>query len=158
MYISRVVLIGIGLSAVTAIGFTDEVLLVEGSDNSDKINYKAPAYTDAVFAYVQISTDYDQYQHHTQIFQDFQDLTSNLGSAGIPIIPRVRYGEAGNEQGYTPEPDNQATIIRDVTSWAKELITAKGKVDIPVVQAGFLGDWGEWHVCSDFFLIKRWLF
>jgi hypothetical protein len=99
-----------------------------------------PRDTSTVFMYIQIIEGYDQ----SQVIKDFQQFARLHGPNGIKVIPRVRYSEMNGD--YTVEPTSWTTIMNDVKRWTKVFTDAQADIEIPVIQAGFLGLWGEWHV------------
>lgn len=83
-------------------------------------------------------------QDHTAIIDDFNTLAQNYGSQGVSVIPRVCYQTPGT-QDITTEPDT-SVLFPEVTQFAQVFEDASSTINIPVIQAGFLGQWGEWHV------------
>ncbi|CAH0022173.1 unnamed protein product [Clonostachys rhizophaga] len=120
-------------------GFSTYKEIVEGKDNSDAITYYALDRSDTLFLYIQIISGGD----HQSLISDFKTLVQNYGSQGISVIPRVRYGNS--DGSVTSEPDDKDQILADVSTWAKVFSDVSGLIKIPVIQAGFLGTWGEWH-------------
>lgn len=96
-----------------------------------------------VFMYIQIIEGFDQ----SQVIEDFQRFTRLHGPNGIKVIPRVRYGQRNGD--YSVEPKNWDTVMKDVKRWTQIFTDAQDDIEIPVIQAGFLGLWGEWHVSQD---------
>jgi hypothetical protein len=127
------------LQPVTAIGFTTYAQILEGTDNSGTVAYSAPDRSNTLFLYIQIVAGSD----HSQIIEDFQTLAQNYGSQGVGVIPRVRYGNS--DGSIATEPD-ESILMSDVSTWAGVFAGVSNTIDIPVIQAGFLGEWGEWHV------------
>jgi hypothetical protein len=62
---------------------------------------------------------------------------------GVSVIPRVRYGNS--DGSVTVEPADQTIILDDASTWASVFSNISSTIQIPVIQAGFLGTWGEWH-------------
>ncbi|QKX54376.1 uncharacterized protein TRUGW13939_01462 [Talaromyces rugulosus] len=130
---------GAVLQQVSAIGFSTYAQIVEGGDNSGQITYSKPDRSTTLFLYIQITPDGAD---HSAIVNDFNTLAQNYGSQGVALIPRVRYGYS--DGSVTTEPD-ESILMNDVSTWAAAFSNITGTVDIPVIQAGFLGEWGEWH-------------
>jgi hypothetical protein len=131
---------GAVLQQVSAIGFSTYAQIVEGADNSGTIAYSKPDRSNTLFLYIQITPDGAD---HSAIVGDFNTLAENYGSQGVAVIPRVRYGYS--DGSVATEPD-ESILMNDVSTWAAAFSNITGTVDIPVIQAGFLGEWGEWHV------------
>jgi hypothetical protein len=131
---------GAVLQQVSAIGFSTYAQIVEGTDNSGQVTYSKPDRSTTLFLYIQITPDGAD---HSAIVNDFNTLAQNYGSQGVALIPRVRYGYS--DGSVTTEPD-ESILMNDVSTWAAVFSNITGTVDIPVIQAGFLGEWGEWHV------------
>lgn len=141
MQFSRVSLVALAISMVKAIGFSTYKDILQNRDNSAQIAYNSlPPRSHTLFLYIQIIAGSD----HSSIIQDFKALVSNYGPHGVSIIPRVRYGNA--DGSVTTEPTDQGIILKDVSEWAQVFSEVTAQIDIPVIQAGFLGPWGEWHV------------
>jgi len=134
-------LFAIALQQVTAIGFTTYAQILEDTDNSGTIAYSALDRSNTLFLYIQIIAGSD----HSQIIQDFQALSQNYGSQGVSVIPRVRYGNS--DGSIATEPD-ESILMSDVSTWASVFSGVSNTINIPVIQAGFLGQWGEWHVST----------
>ena len=134
------ILIPLASAATSFTGFTTFKQLTEGADNSDQIAYYAPSKSSTLFVNVQILPDGSD---HSDIWTDFKSLASNYAAHKIAIIPRVRYGTS--DGNITPEPSDANVIAADVLGWASLLNSTKSFVTYPIVQAGFLGQWGEWH-------------
>lgn len=126
--------------AAAGIGFTTYKEIREGADNSAAIEYSSPDRSNTLFLYIQIVAGQD----HVQIIDDFRALAQNYGSNGMAVIPRVRYGNPGGS--VVAEPSDASVILNDAATWAAVFAAASGTIEIPVIQAGFLGLWGEWHV------------
>lgn len=109
-------------------------------NNADEIHDDYMPNSNTFFLYIQLIEGYDQ----SQIIKDFQEFARVHGANGVKVIPRVRYGK--NNGDYTVEPKNWDTIMNDVRTWTKVFTDAQKDIEIPVIQAGFLGLWGEWHV------------
>lgn len=124
----------------TSLGFTTYKEIVEGSDNSGAIPYYSLNRSKSLFLYIQIIAGQD----HSTIIQDFKTLCRNYGAAGSSVIPRVRYGDATGSVATAPNDVYQ--LLTDVLTWGKVFSEMSGTINIPVVQAGFIGLWGEWHV------------
>lgn len=132
-------LLAVALQQVAAIGFTTYKQILEGTDNSGTIAYSSLDRSDMIFLYIQIIAGSD----HSQIIDDFQTLCQNYGSQGVGVIPRVRYGNS--DGSIATEPD-ESILMSDVATWAGVFSDVSNTIEIPVIQAGFLGEWGEWHV------------
>jgi hypothetical protein len=109
-------------------------------DNNEQIEETYMPSSDTVFMYIQIIEGFDQ----SQIIEDFQRFARLQGERHIKVIPRVRYGKRNGD--YSVEPKNWTTVMEDVKRWTKVFTDAQADIEIPVIQAGFLGLWGEWHV------------
>lgn len=109
-------------------------------DNAGQISDDWMPYSSTVFMYIQIIEGYDQ----TRIIEDFKRFARVHGPNGIKVIPRVRYGKDNGD--YAVEPRDWDTVMADVRRWTRVFIDAQADIAIPVIQAGFLGLWGEWHV------------
>ena len=127
-----------GLSA--GLGFTTYKEIREGTDNSPAVAYQPLDRSNALFLYVQIVAG----GNHTGLIDDFNALARNYGEHGVQLVPRVRYGNP--DGSVAAEPNDSAVLIADVKAWAAVFAAAADIIQIPVVQAGFLGLWGEWHV------------
>lgn len=133
------------ISLAQGLGFTTYNDILENRDNSGQIAYNSlPSRSNTLFLYIQIIAGAD----HSAIVQDFKTLVTNYGRQGVSVIPRVRYVLA--DGSVTTEPTDQDLILRDVAQWAQIFAEASQEIDIPVIQAGFLGPWGEWHVGLSF--------
>ncbi|RYP78988.1 hypothetical protein DL770_006783 [Monosporascus sp. CRB-9-2] len=139
MRIYELLLATLAVKFATAIGFATYKEIREGSDNSEAIAYSPLDRSHTLFLYIQIIAGWD----HMQIINDFKTLAQNYGSSGMSVIPRVRYGNP--DGSVTTEPSDQALILDDVETWAGVFSEVSGTIQIPVIQAGFLGLWGEWH-------------
>ncbi|TFK97237.1 hypothetical protein BDV98DRAFT_596845 [Pterulicium gracile] len=128
------------LASVVSAGFTTYKLIAEGANNANQLTYYAPQRSTSLFLYIQILPDGGA---HQSIINDFRTLVRNYGSKGVSIVPRIRYGPADGSEA--PEPDNAALIRKDVELWAGVFKSVEGQIQIPVIHAGFLGLWGEWH-------------
>lgn len=127
--------------AVAAVGFTTYKEIDEGKDNSGSIAYSELfGRSSTLFLYIQITPDGAD---HTDIIIDFKTLAQNYGSHGISVIPRVRYGWPNGTIATEPE---ESILMQDVSTFATVFQDITGTINIPVIQAGFLGQWGEWHV------------
>ncbi|KAH8703198.1 hypothetical protein BGW36DRAFT_333852 [Talaromyces proteolyticus] len=131
--------VGLAIKQTAAIGFSTYAQLVEGADNSGQIAYSKPDRSTTLFLYIQITPDGAD---HSNIISQFNTLAENYGSQGISVIPRVRYGYS--DGSIATEPD-ESILMNDVSTWAGVFSNITGTIDIPVIQAGFLGQWGEWH-------------
>lgn len=111
------------------------------ADNSNEIRYSELDRSDTLFLYIQIIPGVND----TDVIEDFKTLARNYGDHGVKVIPRVRYGDSEGEQ--TSEPEDLDLILDDVDRWVEVFEEVAGDlIEIPVIQAGFLGQWGEWHV------------
>ncbi|KAH8895321.1 hypothetical protein GQ53DRAFT_714943 [Thozetella sp. PMI_491] len=129
--------------AAASLGFSSYKEIIEGSDNSDAITYYTLDRSNTIFLYIQIVAGQD----HSKIISDFKALANNYGSKGVSVIPRVRYGNS--DGSVATEPSDQTIILNDVSTWAEAFANVSGTIQIPVIQAGFLGYWGEWHGTAD---------
>jgi hypothetical protein len=128
-------------SASASVGFTTYKEIDEGSDNSGEIAYSELfSRSSTLFLYIQITPDGAD---HTDIIDDFNTLAQNYGSQGVSVIPRVRYGWPNGTIATEPE---ESILMNDVSTFATVFEDITGTINIPVIQAGFLGEWGEWHV------------
>lgn len=127
-------------SAAAAIGFATYKEIREGFDNSGEIAYSALDRSSTLFLYIQIIAGQD----HTALVDDFETLARNYGENGVAVIPRVRYGSSSGD--VVAEPADRDLILGDVALWTEVFAGVVGTIDIPLIQAGFLGLWGEWHV------------
>jgi hypothetical protein len=122
-------------------GFATYKEIRSGFDNSDEIQYRSLDRSDTLFLYIQITAG----QNDSDVIEDFRTLARNYGDEGVKAVPRVRYGTPDGE--VTSEPEDLDLILDDVDRWAGVFGEVAGNlIDIPVIQAGFLGQWGEWHV------------
>lgn len=114
----------------------------EASDhnNQAEIDDVELPYSSTVFLYIQIIEGYNQ----SQVIKDFREFARVHGAQGNKVIPRVRYGGNGGEE--VVEPKNWNTIMEDVKRWTQIFKEVQDDIEIPIIQAGFLGRWGEWHV------------
>ena len=140
MHISKLIvsLLTAGLSA--GLGFTTYKEIREGTDNSAVVAYHSLDRSNALFLYIQILAGGD----HTGLIDDFNTLARNYGEHGVQLIPRVRYGNP--DGSVAAEPNDPAILMADVKAWTAVFAAAADTIRIPVIQAGFLGLWGEWHV------------
>jgi hypothetical protein len=141
MKLFSVILSALAVEQVAAVGFAIYHELLEGQENSGNVAYSQlddDGRADTMFLYIQIIAGSD----HTSIIEDFKTLAKNYGGRGVRAIPRVRYGTAGGD--IATEPD-ETTLMADVEQWATVFSDVSNTIDMPVVQAGFLGQWGEWH-------------
>lgn len=126
---------------VAAVGFTTYKEIDEERDNSGEIAYSELfSRSSTLFLYIQITPDGAD---HSDIIDDFTTLTQNYGSRGVSVIPRVRYGWPNGTIATEPE---ESILMKDVSIFATVFQSITGTIIIPVIQAGFLGEWGEWHV------------
>jgi hypothetical protein len=127
--------------ASAAVGFTTYKEIDEGNDNSGETAYsELYSRSSTLFLYIQITPDGAD---HTDIIDDFKTLAQNYGSQGVSVIPRVRYGWPNGTIATEPE---ESILMNDVSTFATVFQDITGTINIPVIQAGFLGEWGEWHV------------
>ena len=122
------------------LGFTTYKEIREGADNSAAVAYSPLNRSEALFLYVQIKAGGD----HAGLIEDFHTLARNYGIRGVQLIPRVRYGNP--DGSVSAEPDDSSALLDDVATWAAVFTDVAATIEIPVIQAGFLGLWGEWHV------------
>ncbi|KAL7940439.1 hypothetical protein V8C42DRAFT_337514 [Trichoderma barbatum] len=127
------------VSNVAALGLVAYKEILEGRDNSGATAYSNLGRSDTIFLNIQIIAGWD----HSNLINDFKTLSRNYGSKGVSVIPRVRYGTTSGD--VTNEPSNQDQLLNDVSAWAQVFKDVSGTILIPVIQAGFLGPWGEWH-------------
>lgn len=149
MHLSLILVLTIAVKYAATIGFTTYKEIKEGFDNSAVIQYAAPDRSDTLFLYIQIIAGDD----HAALIDDFKTLSQNYGSNGISIIPRLRYGTSSGD--VSAEPNDREQVLRDVATWANVFSDVLDTVRIPVIQAGFLGQWGEWHVRNQISYIIR---
>jgi hypothetical protein len=121
-------------------GFATYKLIAEGQDNSGELAYWELDRSNTLFLYIQLLAGGD----HQSVINDFKTLAQNYGSHGVSVIPRVRYGNPDGSEA--PEPEDANLILQDVQLWSDIFADIAGTIEIPVIQAGFLGLWGEWHV------------
>ncbi|KAI6786023.1 uncharacterized protein J7T54_006362 [Emericellopsis cladophorae] len=124
---------------VASAGFATYKEIGADRDNSGEIAYSPLTRSDTLFLYIQIIAGSD----HSKIIDDFKTLARNYGEQGIRAIPRVRYGSPSGE--IVSEPEDADLILEDVRTWVKVFQDVEDTIVIPVIQAGFLGMWGEWH-------------
>lgn len=134
--------LGVVLQRASAtVGFTTYKEIDEGVDNSGEIAYSGLfSRSSTLFLYIQITPDGAD---HTDIIDDFKTLAQNFGNQGVSVIPRVRYGWPNGTIATEPE---ESILMNDVSTFATVFQGITGTINIPVIQAGFLGEWGEWHV------------
>ncbi|KAL2071091.1 hypothetical protein VTL71DRAFT_12326 [Oculimacula yallundae] len=132
-------LMGTVLTSVATAGFATYKEIRSGFDNSNEINYSELDRSDTLFLYIQIVHGQD----YSDVIEDFKTLAKNYGEHGVKAVPRVRYGTA--DGSVTSEPNDLDAIKTDVETWAGVFSEVKDTITIPVIQAGFLGQWGEWH-------------
>ena len=125
---------------VQASGFTTYKQLVEGADNAWNVAYHPLDRSDTLFVNVQILPNGSD---HTALWNDFKTMCNNHAGKNISVIPRMRYGNA--DGSATPEPSDANLILSDLNAWIGVLNSTSSIIDIPIVQAGVLGLWGEWH-------------
>lgn len=142
----QILAVATAVKSAAAIGFAQYKEIREGHDNSGEIAYYELDRSNTLFLYIQIIAGGD----HTALINDFTTLAQNYGSNGVAVIPRVRYGTADGD--VTAEPNDRDLILNDVSLWAEVFADASNTIEIPVIQAGFLGTWGEWHVGFNFTL------
>lgn len=125
----------------SALGFASyrEIRSGESERNAGEIAYHDTPRSNTLFLYIQIQPGVDD----SDVIADFKTLANNYNAKGISVIPRVRYGVG---ETFMPEPEDQAQILADVDRWVDVFKEVKNMINIPVIQAGFLGLWGEWHV------------
>ena len=140
MRFSRIAATSIVVSLASAQGFTTYKEIIEGADNSAAIAYSELDRSSTLFLYIQILAGQD----HQALINDFKALSQNYGSNGVSVVPRVRYGSPNGD--IATEPNDREQLLSDVSLWAKAFSDVSGIIDMPVIQAGFLGQWGEWHV------------
>jgi hypothetical protein len=139
-------LAAVAVIKLAAAGFATYKEIRSDIDNSDAITYYELDRSDTLFLYIQIIAGGD----HQPLIEDFKTLARNYGSQGVSAIPRVRYGNV--DGSVASEPEDAALILDDVATWATAFSEVSGIIDIPVIQAGFLGLWGEWHVSIEVLL------
>lgn len=125
---------------VQASGFTTFKQLVEGANNTWNVAYLPLDRSDTLFVNVQILPNGSD---HTALWNDFMTMCNNHAGKNISVIPRMRYGNA--DGSVTPEPSDANIIISDLNGWIGVLNSTSSIINIPLVQAGVLGPWGEWH-------------
>jgi hypothetical protein len=135
----------VGLSTA---GFTTYKEIQEGADNSNAIAYHELDRSDTLFLYIQIIAGGD----HESVIDDFRTLAANYGAEGVSVVPRVRYGNT--DGSVAAEPNDKALLLDDVSTWAAVFTDVSDTIHIPVLQAGFLGLWGEWHVSTGLLLVE----
>lgn len=142
MKLLRYLALGVVLQRASAtVGFTTYKEIDEGVDNTGEIAYSELfSRSSTLFLYIQITPDGAD---HTDIIDDFKTLAQNYGSQGVSVIPRVRYGWPNGTIATEPE---ESILMNDVSTFATVFQDVTGTINIPVIQAGFLGEWGEWHV------------
>lgn len=140
MRTSWILATGAVVNCAAAIGFATYKEIREGSDNSAEITYTELDRSNTLFLYIQIIAGGD----HTALIDDFTTLAQNYGSNGVAVIPRVRYGASSGD--VTAEPNDRDLILNDASVWAQTFLDVSDVIEMPVIQAGFLGLWGEWHV------------
>lgn len=142
MLFTRSVLLAAAAVAVKAdtVGFTTYKEILAGADNSGAIQYNELDRSNTIFLYLQIIAGQD----HSAVIDNFKTLCQNYGEHDISVIPRVRYGNA--DGSIATEPSDSDQLLTDVTTWASVFANVSDTINIPVLQAGFLGQWGEWHV------------
>ena len=141
MALARLLLLAAAAQKALCIGFSTYEIIFEGQDNSGTVAYSS-TYSDTLFLYIQINAGQD----HSAIISDFETLCQNYGSQGVSVVPRVCYQEPGTTTIST-EP-SVATLLPEVSQFAQVFEAVTEYINIPVVQAGFLGQYGEWHVCK----------
>ncbi|CZS88396.1 uncharacterized protein RAG0_00141 [Rhynchosporium agropyri] len=132
-------LTGTALASVATAGFATYKEIRSGFDNCNIIHYEELDRSDTLFLYIQIVHGQD----YSDVIKDFKTLAKNYGERGVKAIPRVRYGKA--DGSVTSEPNDLNAIKEDVATWVGVFSEVKDIITIPVIQAGFLGEWGEWH-------------
>jgi hypothetical protein len=135
------ILVAAAAAKVASAGFATYKEIRAGFDNSGEIAYYELDRSNTLFLYIQITAG-GNYSH---LIDDFKTLARNYGERGVSVVPRVRYG---NEKGdVVSEPENLDMILEDVAAWGEVFsdVIQQGLIEIPVIQAGFLGLWGEWH-------------
>ncbi|KFH44106.1 hypothetical protein ACRE_051150 [Hapsidospora chrysogenum ATCC 11550] len=145
MSIARLLLVAAAANAAT-IGFASYREIIAGADNSHAITYTELDRSSTLFLNIQIVAGED----NAAVIDDFRTLCENYGAQNVSVIPRVRYGSPDGSMALEPEDSSQ--VLTDVATWADVFAGVKGTIDIPVLQAGFLGAWAEWHsgpLCDD---------
>lgn len=140
MRLSHVVAASVAVNGAAASGFATYKEILEGADNSGAVAYSELDRSNTIFLYIQIVAGQD----HQSLISDFKTLSQNYGAKGVSLVPRVRYGAANGD--IATEPEDRELLLNDVATWAKAFSDVSGVIDMPVIQAGFLGQWGEWHV------------
>jgi Domain of unknown function (DUF4832)/Domain of unknown function (DUF4874) len=120
-------------------GFHDEIELISGSNFSD---VRRKGYTIAR-AYIRL----DQYRSRplpatflAQLDQQFQLVRA----AGIKVIPRFSYNFPTGAGDMDQAPDASLKLTIEHINQLKPILSRNADV-IAVLQAGFIGAWGEWH-------------
>jgi len=113
-------------------GFYGGVDLIGGSDFS---NVRDAGMT---LAYAPVHLDaYRDADLPAQLLTDLSDGFARVRSAGIKVVLRFSYNDGGAADA------SKARILGHLTQLAP-VLTANADV-IAVLQAGFIGEWGEWH-------------
>jgi hypothetical protein len=139
MLVFKFLVAALGLDGAAAFGFITYRQLISGQNNSWSTTYSPLDRSNTLILIIQIVPGAD----NTQVINDFKTAVTVWGSKGVAIIPRVRYGFA---DGSPAEQTNQDELLKDVRTWANLFASVSNTVHIPLIQAGFLGPWGEWHV------------
>ncbi len=139
MHIPHFLFVASAVRAAT-LGLSTYREIIAGQDNSGSIAYSDLDRSNTISLVIQIVAGRD----NSDVIDAFMTLCQNFGPHGTSLMPRVRYGSLDGTA--TEEPNNLDQIMTDVGTWAKAFGDVAGIITIPVVQAGFLGLWGEWHV------------
>lgn len=139
MLVSKLFSVALAVQTAAAYGWSTYREILEGTNNADEISYWELDRSNIIWLYIQIRVGGD----HASLIKDFKTLVNNYRNKGVSLIPRVRYGDANGE--VIAEPNDSALILKDVAQWAGIFTEVSSLIDIPLIQAGFLGLWGEWH-------------
>jgi hypothetical protein len=122
-------------------GFFHYVDCNSGVDVATLQNYRNAGNT-LVYCIVNLSSFINSPISQTQL-DLFQRRMDEFRSAGLKAIPRFVYSE--NEGGADATPSRMQSHMDQVAPYL-----AKNKDVIAVVQAGFIGGWGEWAYSQNF--------
>lgn len=82
----------------------------------------------------------------SQYLQNMQNDFAKVRAAGLKCVVRFAYSD--DYDSGTPQDATKAQILAHIAQ-LKPILTANADI-IAVVQAGFIGTWGEWYYTSNF--------
>ncbi len=125
-------------------GFHKGVSVADSASGSTTSVSQMSSYYDAGIRLARMYVRLDDYRNSPipdALLDDLDDVFANARSAGIKLIPRFSYN-------FGSAPDATVDRIEQHLEQLTPVLRANSNV-ISVLQAGFIGAWGEWHSSSN---------